>query len=239
MPQERPLLEMVVPLTGQNFGRAVTFPPNLLARSLQLCIIEMEERRKVMKKLATILSVVIIGTIFLSNCATIESRYTGKRIPVDPAEYEYRDYLDRGYRSSGYYYDYDPYYMSYFSPSMWFGLSFWNPFWYYGFLGSYYYYSPYYWGGYYPYSYYWGRGYYPPYRGSGYYPYRSTYRTYIRKNQLSRGSSSKGSTVKTKGTVKKSGGTTSIGSRSLSPAKTRPPATRTRTPSRTTIKKKK
>ncbi len=192
-----------------------------------------------MKKLAMILSVVIIGTIFLSNCATIESRYTGKRIPVDPAEYEYRDYLDHGYRSSGYYYDYDPYYMSYFSPSMWFGLSFWNPFWYYGFLGSSYYYSPYYWGVYYPYSYYWGRGYYPPYRGSGYYPYRSTYRTYIRKNQLSRGSSSKGSTVKTKGAVKKSGGTTSIRSRSLSPAKTRPPATRTRTPSRTTIKKKK
>lgn len=188
-----------------------------------------------MKKLAMILSLVMIGTIFLSNCATIETRYTSKRIPVDPAEYEYRDYADRGYY---YGYDYEPYYTSYFSPSIWMGFSFWNPFWYYGFLGSTYYYSPYYWG-YYPYSYYWGRGYYPPYWGSGYYPYRSTYRMVLQKNQLSRGRSSSSPGIRTQSSGKRSGSATSIKSRSLTPSKTRTTSTRTRTPSRTTVKKKK
>jgi len=189
-----------------------------------------------MKKLVIILSLVIIGAIFLSSCATIETLYTGKRIPVDPAEYEYRDQLDRGYYSSGYYYD--PYYTSYFSPSLWAGFSFWNPFWYYGFLGSCYYGSPYYWG-YYTSPYYWGRGYYPSYGGSGYYPYRSTYRTYIRKNQLSQGRSSRSPSVRTSGVVKKSGGTSGIQSRSLRPTKTSTTATRTRTSSGTAVKKKK
>ncbi len=189
-----------------------------------------------MKKLVIVLSLVLIGAIFFSSCATIETRYVGKRLPVDPAEYEYRDYADRDYHSYGYYYD--PYYSSYFSPSLWLGFSFWNPIWYYGFLGSYYYYSPYYWGyNYYPY--YWGRGYYPPYWGSGYYPNRSTYRSYIRKNQLSQGRSGRSPSVGKSGTVKKSGSTTGIRSRSLTPAKTRSTAPRTRTPSGSVVKKKK
>jgi hypothetical protein len=191
-----------------------------------------------MKKLAIILSVVILVTLFLSSCATIEKRYTGKRIMTDPADYEYgyesQDYGSRGYYPYDYYYD--PYYVSSFGPYSWFNMSFWNPFWYYGFLGSYYYWSPYYMG-YYPYSYYWGRGYYPYYRGSGYYPYRSTYRTYIRKNQLSRGR-----TIRTP-SIRKNSSTSSVyrtgtRTRSYTPA-TRPPATRTRTSSRTSIKKKK
>jgi hypothetical protein len=188
-----------------------------------------------MKKLVIILSLVIIIAMFLSSCATIETRYTGKRIPADPAEYEYRDYGPQGYYPHGYYYD--PYYTSSFGPSFWSGLSFWNPFWYYGFLGSYYY-SPYYWG-YYPYSYYWGGGYYSPYRRSGYYPYRSTYRTYIRKDQLSKGRSYRSPSVRTRGSVKRSGSTAGIGSRSITPTRTRTTAVRTRTSSRGAVKKKK
>jgi hypothetical protein len=188
-----------------------------------------------MKKLVIILSLALIAALFLSSCATIETRYTGKRIPVDPAEYEYeyQDYGPRGYYPHDYYYD--PYYSSYFGPSLGFGFSFWNPFWYYGLLGSYYWgYSPYYWG----YSpYYWGRGYYPAYRRSGYSPYRSTYRSYIRKDQLSKGRSYRSPTVRTKGTVKRSGSTSGIKSRSLTPTRTAP--TRTSTSSRTSIKKKK
>jgi hypothetical protein len=188
-----------------------------------------------MKKSVIILSLALIAVLFLSSCATIETRYTGKRIPVDPAEYEYeyQDYGPRGYYPLDYYYD--PYYSSYFGPSLGFGFSFWNPFWYYGLLGSYYWgYSPYYWG----YSpYYWGRGYYPAYRRSGYSSYRSTYRSYIRKNQLSRGRSYRSPSIRTKGTVRRSGSTSGIKSRYMTPTRTTP--TRTRTSSRTSIKKKK
>ena len=195
-----------------------------------------------MKKSVIILSLVLIIALFLSSCATIETRYSGKRIPVDPAEYEYqnRDYGPRGNYSNDYYYD--PYYSSYFGPSIGFGFSFWNPFWYYGLLGSYYSgYSPYYWG----YSPYYGsRGYYPAYRRSGYSPYRSTYRSYIRKDQLSKGRSYRSPTVRTKSSVMRSGSTSGIKSRSLTSTRTtttqtRTTPTRTRTSSRTGIKKKK
>lgn len=194
-----------------------------------------------MKKSVIILSLTLIAALFLSSCATIETVYTGKRIPVDPAEHEY-EYQDYG--SSGYYpYDYyDPYYSSFYGPAFGLGFSFWNPFWYYGLLGSYYWgYSPYYWG----YSpYYYGRGYYPYYRRSGYYPYRSTYRSYIRKDQLSKGRSYRSPAVRTKSTVKRSGSRTGITSRSITPTRSRAPATRTtstrtRTSSRSGIKKKK
>jgi hypothetical protein len=193
-----------------------------------------------MKKSAIILSLTVIVALVFSSCATIETRYTGKRIPVDPAahEYEYRDYEPRGYYPDSYY---DPYYSSFYGPTMGFGFSFWNPFWYYGLLGSYYWgYSPYYWG----YSpYYWGRGYYPYYGRSGYYPYRSTYRTYIRKDQLSKGRSYRSPSVRTRSTVKKSGTRTGITSRSITPTRSRAPAprstpTRTRTSSKSRIKKK-
>ena len=206
-----------------------------LAQRLQLCIIENTDRSKAMKKLVLILSLVVIIAVFLSSCASIETRYTGIRIPADPAEYEYRDYGPQGYYPNDYYYD--PYYTSGFSPTFWGGFGFWNPFWYYGFLGSYYYASPYYWG-YYPYSSYWGRGYYSPYGGSGYYPNRSTYRTYIRKNQISKGRSNRSPAVRTKSSVKRSGSRTGIRSRSLTPTRTRTSATRTRTSSRTAVKKK-
>ena len=108
-----------------------------------------------MKKLVIILSLVIIITLFLSSCATIQTTYTGKRIPVDPAEYEYRDSGSSGYYLDDYYYD--SYYTSFYGPAFGIGFSYWNPFWYYGMLGSYYWgYSPFYWG----YSpYYYGRGY--------------------------------------------------------------------------------
>lgn len=190
-----------------------------------------------MKKLVLILSLVIIIAVFLSSCASIETRYTGKRIPADPAEYEYRDYGPRGYYPQDYYYD--PYYSPYYGSSFGMGFSFWNPFWYYGLLGTTYWgYYPYYWG-YSPYYSYWGRGYYSPYRSSGYYPYRSTYRSYIRKGQISKGRSSRSSSVRTKGSLRGSGSTTGIRSRSMTPTRTRTPATRTRTSSRTVIKKKK
>jgi len=181
-----------------------------------------------MKKAAKILSLVIFIGVFLANCTTIEKRYTGRRIQTAPSEYEYRDYGTQDYYSRGYYYD--PYDSFYFGPSYWGGFSFWNPFWYYGILGSYYWgYSPYY----------WGRGYYPYYRRTGYSPYRSTYRSYIRKDQLRRGRTSRSPSVRTKKSSKRSGYTTGIRSRSLAPARTRTSVTRTRTSSRTAVKKKK
>ena len=199
-----------------------------------------------MKKLTIILSLALLAALFLSSCATIETRYTGKRVPVGPAdysnEYEYRDYGPRGYYPYDYY---DPYYSSFYGPSFGIGFSFWNPFWYYGLLGSYYWgYYPYYWGyspyygGYYPY--YWGRGYYPAYGRSGYSPYRSTYRMYIRKDQLSRGRSYRSPAVRTKSTVKRSGSRSAIKSRSITPTRSRTTiSTRTRTSSRGRVKKKK
>lgn len=207
------------------------FPLLLLAYNLQKCIIEKMERRKIMKKLAIILSLVIIIAVFLTSCATIETRYTGKRVPPDPAEYEYRDQGSYEYYPYDYYYD--PYYTSFYGPAFGIGFSFWNPFWYYGFIGSCYWgYSPYYWG-YYPY--YWGRGYYPyygtPYGRSGYSPYRSTYRAYIRKNQLSRGRTTRSPSIRKKGTSTSSRTTTGIRSRSLSPTRSAPSSTRTRTTS--------
>ena len=182
-----------------------------------------------------ILSLIIIIAVFLSSCATIETRYTGKRLPPDPAEYEYQDYEPRGYYPHDYYYD--PYYSPYYGSTFGLGFSFWNPFWYYGLLGSTYWgYYPYYWG----YSpYYWGSGYYYPYWGRGYSPYRSTYRSYIRKSQLSRGRSYRSPTIRTKSTVKRSGSAIGIRSRSLTPTRTSTSATRTRTSSRTAVKKKK
>lgn len=188
-----------------------------------------------MKKMVLILSLIIIIAVFLSSCATIETRYTGKRLPPDPAEYEYQDYGPRGYYPHDYYYD--PYYSPYYGSTFGLGFSFWNPFWYYGLLGSTYWgYYPYYWG----YSpYYWGSGYYYPYWGRGYSPYRSTYRSYIRKSQLSRGRSYRSPTIRTKSTVKRSGSAIGIRSRSLTPTRTSTSATRTRTSSRTAVKKKK
>jgi hypothetical protein len=189
-----------------------------------------------MKKSVIILSLALIAAVFFSSCATIETRYTGKRIPVDPAEYEYQDYDSSGYYPYDYYYD--PYYSSFYGPSFGIGFSFWNPFWYYGLLGSYYWgYYPYYWG----YSpYYWGRSYYPYYRRSGYYPYRSTYRMYIQKDQLSRGRSYRSPTVRTKSSVRSSGSKSSIRSRSITPTRSRTTVTRTRTSSsRGVVKKKK
>jgi hypothetical protein len=190
-----------------------------------------------MKKLAMILSLVLITAVFFSSCATIETRYTGKRVPVDPAEYEYRDYDSNAYYPYDYYYD--PYYTSFYGPSFGMGFSFWNPFWYYGLLGSYYWgYYPYYWG-YSPY-YYGSRGYYPYYQRSGYYPYKSTYRMYIRKDQLSRGRSYRSPTVRTKSSVRRSGSTSAIRSRSMTPTRSRTTVTRTRsTSSRGVVKKKK
>jgi hypothetical protein len=212
-----------------------------------MCIIEYIERRNIMKKLAIVLSLVIIVSVFFTSCASIETRYTGKRIPVDPAdyEYEYRDYGSRGYYPYDYY---DPYYDSFYGPSFGIAFSFWNPFWYYGILGSYYWgyspyywgYSPYYWGSYYPY--YYGRG----YGRSGYSPYRSNYRYYIRKGQLSKGSSYRSPSVRTKSSSTKTRTSTGIRSRSLTPTRstpsstrTRTTSTRTRTSSKATIKKKK
>lgn len=198
-----------------------------------------------MKKSVLILSVAMVAALLLTSCATIETRYIGKRIPAGPAEYEYRDHDSHDYYPYEYYYD--PYYSAYCGPSVAIGFSFWNPFWYYGVVGSYcwgyspYYYGyyPYYWG-YYPY--YWGGGYYPNYPGYGYSPYRTTYKTYIRKDQLSKGRSYRSPTVRTKSTVKRSGSSTAIRSRSMTPTRSRTTstATRTRTTSRSgSVKRKK
>ena len=195
-----------------------------------------------MKKLVVILSVIILTVVFLTSCAVIDQQYTGKRINVAPGEYEYRD---SDYAPRGDYYD--PYYSSYYDPFFWTGLSFWNPFWHYGFINYWSFgYYPYY-GGYYPYYWgyypsYWGGWYYYPRWGGRYYPsYRSNYRYVIRKNQLSGTRSYRVPAVRTKSSSGNKGKTTSIRSRSLAPS-TRISTSRTtstRTSSRTTIKKKK
>ncbi len=194
-----------------------------------------------MKKLAVFISVIVLIVVFLTSCAVIDHRYTGKRIQVAPGEYEYRD----DYAPRGDYYD--PYYSSYYDPFFWTGLSFWNPFWHYGFINTWSFgYYPYYWG-YYPsywgyYPSYWG--YYPSYWGGRYYPsYRSNYRYVIRKNQLSGTRSYRVPTVRTRNSSGRKSSSTSIRSRSLTPSRRiSAPRTRTsstRTSSRTTVKKKK
>lgn len=104
-----------------------------------------------MKKLAIILPLIFL----IASCATIDERYTGKRILVESQEYDdyydYEDYHPYNNRYSPYYY----------SPFYWMGFYwgnpyfFWNPFSYYG-MSSYYY-------GYYP-GYYSGYPYYRSYR---------------------------------------------------------------------------
>jgi hypothetical protein len=148
---------------------------------------ENEERSEKMKKTVVIFSVVALIVVFMTSCAMIDQRYTGKRIQVAPGESQYRDYE----YTSGYDY-YDPYYSYYYDPFFWTGLSIWNPFWHYGFMNYWSFgfgYSPYYWGyspyywGYYPT--FWGSGYYyPGYAGRYYTNYRSGYRYVIRRNQL-------------------------------------------------------
>jgi hypothetical protein len=204
---------------------------------------ENRERSKTMKRLAVILSVIIFSMVFLTSCAMIDQRYTGKRIQVAPGDYEYRD---NDYALRGDYYD--PYYSYYDDPFFWTGLSFWNPFWHYGFINYWSFgYYPYY-GGYYPsywgyYPSFWGGSNYYPIWGMGYYPsYRTNYRYMIRKNQLSRTGSYRVPSVRTRSVSGKK--STSIKSRPLAPSsRTSSVRTRTssstRTSSRTTIKKKK
>ncbi len=215
----------------------------LFGMKIALVYNENEERSETMKKQAVILSVVILAGVFLTSCAVIDHRYTGKRIQVAPGEYEYRDSAYPGD-------NYDPYYSYYYDPFFWTGLSFWNPFWHFGFVNYWSYgWYPYYWG-YYPY--YWG--YYPSYWGGwynypgwewGYYPssrYRTNYKYTVRKNQLSRTGSYRTPTVQRRTDAGKK--STSIKSRSLAPSsRTSSVSTRTssisRTASRSTIKKKK
>jgi len=125
-----------------------------------------------------------ICVIFLvSSCTVIDSRYTEKRVRVEPVPY------------------YDHYYPSYmhygYGPYFWTGFSWMNYFW----LYDYYYYYPYYYGGY-PY-YYRGYGYYYP-------TYVRYGKTVIKKRELQKrpsGSTQRGtirristSTTKTRGT---------------------------------------
>ncbi|MFC2156400.1 hypothetical protein ACFLT9_01055 [Acidobacteriota bacterium] len=102
-----------------------------------------------MKKAGLIL---ILSLIFIvTSCTTIEPQFTDKRPTIQPSD----DYYDYDYDSGpSYRYDYDyGYYGSYYPyfhtmPSIWFGLNWWNPFWYYGFYDYYYWYHPrgYMWG---------------------------------------------------------------------------------------------
>ncbi len=190
-----------------------------------------------MKKLILILSLAIFILIFIASCTTIDERYTGKRVKTEPAMHP-DDYQSDQYYQPSYYYD--PYFSPYYDPFLWTGFSFWNPFWHYGYLGYWWYgyYSPYYWGYYSPY--YWG--YYPSsYRSGRYYGYRSNYRTYVRKEQLSGSRANRAPSTVRRVTTGKKGYTTSIRSRSSVP-KTRTSASsvsRTRTSSGTSVKRKK
>ncbi|MBD3414708.1 MAG: hypothetical protein GF421_09800 [Candidatus Aminicenantes bacterium] len=84
-----------------------------------------------MKKLFIIIPLIIV---FLSGCIVIEERYRAPGPRVRTVDY----------------YDYSPayygYYDYYWYPSYyWMGMSWWNPFWYYGFYNYYYgWYYPYY-----------------------------------------------------------------------------------------------
>ena len=77
-----------------------------------------------MKKFVIILPLVML----IAGCVVIDERYTGPRVKVEPDERDaYYEYYPSYYGSySGYY---DPFYY----PYSWIGLSWWNPFWYYGF----------------------------------------------------------------------------------------------------------
>jgi predicted small secreted protein len=188
---------------------------------------ENTRQEKKMKKLVLILSLIVLTAIFLSNCTTIDQRYTGKRIQVEPAE-DYDDYSPRRSYHPRYSY-YDPFYDPYYDPFYWTGFSFWNPFWHYGFFGySFYnYYSPYY-RGYY--------GLYYPYGGSRYYRRSPYYKTYVRKDQLKRSSTARSTRVGRSTGATRTRTATGVKARSMSP---RGSATRGRSGSRTTVKRKK
>ena len=90
--------------------------------------------------------VLILSLIFIvTSCTSIDPQITDKRPRIQPADdyYEGGSYYDYGY---GYYGSYYPYFHT--MPSIWFGLNWWNPFWYYGFYDYYYWYHPrgYMWG---------------------------------------------------------------------------------------------
>ena len=121
-----------------------------------------------MKKVAIILALVF----FITSCATIDQRYTGKRIIVEKARYD-DSYVD------DYYYDYVPYSYRYrpyyYSPFFWMGFYWWDPYFYWYPFNYYGLYSYYY--GYYPGYYYYG--------GSPYYSYYYRYgRTSATKSML-------------------------------------------------------
>lgn len=103
--------------------------------------------------------IILVLALFAISCATIDERYTGKRIKVAPQEYE--EYSSAAPSSYYYGFGFTPYY---YSPFYWVGFYWWNPylfwdpFFYYGFYDFYYgYYPGYYWGYYYPG--YWGTRY--------------------------------------------------------------------------------
>jgi hypothetical protein len=57
-----------------------------------------------MKKLILILSLAIFILIFIASCTTIDERYTGKRIKIEPAMHP-DDYQSDQYYQPSYYYD--------------------------------------------------------------------------------------------------------------------------------------
>ncbi len=105
--------------------------------------------------------IIVVLALFAISCATINERYTEKRIRVAPQEYE--EYSVEAPSSYSYYYGFGfmPYY---YSPFYWVGFYcwnpylFWDPFYYYGFYDIYYGYYPGYYRGYY-YPGYWGTRY--------------------------------------------------------------------------------
>ena len=121
--------------------------------------------------------IILILVFFAVSCATIDQRYTEKRIKVSPQEQEYEEYSSAGASPYYYGYGYSPYY---YSPFYWVGFYwwspylFWDPFFYYGFYNFYYGYYPGYYGRYYG-------GYYPGYWGTRY------GRSVIWKKQLKKG----------------------------------------------------
>lgn len=158
-----------------------------------------------MKKIIGIFFVALIAVLFLTSCTTIDERYTGKRVRTEPSEAAVEE---EAYRPVYRPYYYDPFYGRMYDPFFWGGLSIWNPFWHYGFLGYYYYgyYAPYVWG-YSPYYF---------YRGGRY--WRGRYiRTYVTRDQLKKRSVGTTPQVRSRGTSTRTKITTGVRARSLAP----------------------
>jgi len=151
-----------------------------------------------MKKLLIILPLIAL----IAGCVVIDERYSGPRVRIEPDD-SYYDY------SPGYYNDYYPYYSNYgpysFSPYSWFGLSMWNPFYYYGLYNSYWGYYGGYYGGYYPSRY--GRSVVTRRQLKDWRKYGGTSGRKIRASSGTSGRSSGSSTSVSRGTVSRSSGT--------------------------------